>query len=753
MTLPSSRPHHAALVAGARAIVALAATVAGAAPALAQAAAQPAPAIAPAIAPALHYPATRQSDQADVYHGVSVADPYRWLEDTDSPETRAWVEAENAVTFAYLASLPERAAIRERLTRLWNYPKYGAPFKRGKRYFYSENSGLQNQSVLYVADSPAAPGRVLLDPNTLSRDGTVALSALGVSDDGRLLGYGTSASGSDWQEFHVRDVASGRDLPDTLKWIKFSGLAWTKDGRGFFYSRYDAPASGNVLTNVNENQKLYYHRLGTPQSADVLVYERPDHPDWGFGARVTDDGRYAVINVSLGTDQRNRLYYIDLGDPGRPDVKAPVVKLLDAFDASYTLVDNGGHVFYLLTDNGAPRGRVIAVDVNNPQPARWRTLIPEGPDALDGVTRVGDRFVAEYLQDAHASVRLHSLAGRPLGEVTLPGIGTVGGVDGRRGDTEFFYSFTSYLAPTSVYRYDLRTRASTLVKAPKLDFDASRYETKQLFFQSKDGTRVPVFVTARKGVALDGHNPTLLYGYGGFNISLTPSFSPATLVWLEMGGVYAVANLRGGGEYGKEWHEAGTLLRKQNVFDDFIGAAEYLVRERYTSPASLAIQGGSNGGLLVGAAMTQRPDLFGVALPAVGVMDMLRFHKFTIGWAWKSDYGSADDSTQFRALHAYSPLHNLKPGTRYPATLVTTADHDDRVVPGHSFKFAATLQRAQAPGGPPALIRIESKAGHGAGKPTSKRIDEAADLWAFTAHNLGMTVPGAAAAPRPAVVP
>lgn len=698
------------------------------------------------------YPATRKVGQTDVYHGVTVADPYRWLENTDAPDTKAWVEAENAVTFAYLAALPERGAIRERLTRLWNFPKYGAPFKRGRRYFYSENSGLQNQSVLYVTDAPAKPGRVLLDPNTLSKDGTVALSALAVSSDGRLLGYGTSASGSDWQEFHVRDVASGRDLPDTLRWIKFSGLSWTRDGRGFFYSRYDEPTAGNALTNVNENQKLYYHRLGTPQSADALVYQRPDHPDWGFDARVTDDGRYAVITVSQGTDRRNRLYYIDLGDPRLPNVKAPVVKLLDAFDASYDFVDNGGHVFYLRTDNGAPRGRLIAVDLAAPQPARWRTLIAEAPDALDGVTLVGDRFVAEYLEDAHASLRFFSLAGRPLGELPLPGIGTVGGVDGRRGDSEFFYTYTSYLAPTSVYRYDLRTRASTLVKAPTLDFDASRYETRQLFFRSKDGTRVPMFVTAKKGVALDGANPTLLYGYGGFDISLTPSFSPATLVWLEMGGVYAVANLRGGGEYGTEWHEAGTLLRKQNVFDDFIGAAEFLVRERYTSPAKLAIQGGSNGGLLVGAAMTQRPELFGVALPAVGVMDMLRFHKFTIGWAWKSDYGSADDSTQFRALYAYSPLHNLKPDTRYPATLVTTADHDDRVVPGHSFKFAATLQADQAPGGPPVLIRIESKAGHGAGKPTSKRIEEAADLWAFAAHNLGMAPPAAAGA-RPTLQP
>ena len=705
-------------------------------------------------APPLSYPETRRGDQADVYHGVRVADPYRWLEDTDAPDTKAWVQAENAITSAYLASLPEREAIRRRLTKLWDYPKYSAPFKRGKRYFYYENSGLQNQSVLYVTDDPARSGRVLIDPNTLSRDGTVALSALAVSENGRLVGYGTAASGSDWQEFHVRDVESGRDLPDTLKWVKFSGMSWTKDNRGFFYSRYDEPKSGNALTNVNENQKLYYHKVGTPQSADILVYERPDHPEWGFGARVTDDGQYAVINVSQGTDTRNRLYFIDLDNPKKPSVDAPVVKLFDAFDASYGFIGNRGSTFYVLTDREAPRGRIVAIDASSPNDERLRTVVAEGKDALEDVNVVGDRFVASYLQDAHASVRFYTLDGLPAGELPLPGLGTVGGMDGRREDRELFYTYTSYLAPTSVYRYDFKSRRSQLLKAPKLDFDASRYETRQVFARSKDGTRVPMFVTARRGVALDGTNPTLLYGYGGFNVSLTPGFSPATLVWLEMGGVYAVANLRGGGEYGKEWHEAGTLLRKQNVFDDFIGAAEYLVREKYTSPSKLAIQGGSNGGLLVGAAMIQRPELFGVALPAVGVMDMLRFHKFTIGWAWKSDYGAADDSAQFRALYAYSPLHNLKPGTRYPATLVTTADHDDRVVPGHSFKFAAALQASQAKNGPPVLIRIERKAGHGAGKPTSKRIDEVADLWAFTAHHLGMQVADSAArSAPPAIVP
>ena len=714
---------------------------------------QPAPGV-PAATVRPNYPSTRRSDQVDTYFGTSVADPYRWLEDTDAPETTDWVQRENAVTNAYLASLPERDAIRARLTALWNYPKYTAPFERGGRYFYSENSGLQNQSVLYVTDRPTRPGRVLLDPNTLSRDGTVALSALSVSRNGRLLGYGTSASGSDWQEFHVREVDSGRDLADTLKWVKFSGMAWTKDNRGFFYSRYDAPTSGNALTNVNQNQKLYYHRLGTPQSSDLLVYERPDHPDWGFGARVTEDGQYAIISISQGTSPKNRLYFIDLDNPKKPSVTAPVVKLLDGFDASYDFIDNVGPTFYLRTDREAPRGRVIAIDAfTSRENQDWRTVIPEAKDALGDVSLIGDRFVASYLKDAHSDVRLFTLEGAAAGTLALPGLGSVGGIDGQRGDDEFFYTFTSYLTPPAVYRYDLKKRRSTLLREPKLDFDASRYETRQFFYTSKDGTRVPMFVTARKGVALDGTNPTLLYGYGGFNVSLTPSFSPATLVWLEMGGVYAVANLRGGGEYGQEWHEAGTLLRKQNVFDDFIAAAEYLVREKYTSPAKLAIQGGSNGGLLVGAAMTQRPDLFAVALPAVGVMDMLRFHKFTIGWAWKSDYGSSEDSSQFRALYAYSPLHNLKPGIRYPATLVTTADHDDRVVPGHSFKFAAALQQAQLRSGPPVLIRIESKAGHGAGKPTSKRIQEVADLWAFTAHHLDVQPLGAMPRAQPPVVP
>ncbi|MGH7721183.1 MAG: prolyl oligopeptidase family serine peptidase [Gemmatimonadaceae bacterium] len=688
----------------------------------------------------VRYPVTQTVDQVDDYHGLKVPDPYRWLEDTGSPGTRAWVEAQNAVTFAYLGAIPERERIEERLRQLWNYPKYGVPFRRGRNYFYFENSGLQNQSVLYVQRTLRGEPRTLLDPNTLSADGTVALTTLDVTDDGEFLGYGVSASGSDWQEFRIREVSTGRDLPDHLKWIKFSGLSWTRDGKGFFYSRYDEPRGGNALLSVNRNQKLYYHARGTPQSRDQLIYERPDEPEWGFNAQVTDDGQYAVITVSQGTDRRNRLYYIDLGSAGSPKVDNPVVRLLDDFDASYDFVGNVGTVFYVLTDLDAPRGRLLAIDINERARRNWKPIIRETADALRSVSLVGNRFVANYLRDAHAYVHFISLGGAVTDTLALPAIGTVGGLGGRREDSEMFYSFTSFLQPTTVFRYDFREKRSELFRQPKLDFDASRYETRQVFYTSRDGTRIPMFITARKGLALDGTNPTYLYGYGGFNVSMTPSFAAARLVWLEMGGVYAVANLRGGGEYGKEWHEAGTKERKQNVFDDFIGAAEHLIRERYTSPSRLVIQGGSNGGLLVGAAMTQRPELFAVALPAVGVMDMLRFHKFTIGWAWVSDYGSSDDSTQFAYIRKYSPLHNLEAGTHYPATLVTTADHDDRVVPGHSFKFAAALQAAQD-GPAPVLIRVETRAGHGAGKPTSKAIEEKADELAFVMRNLGMSMP------------
>ena len=695
---------------------------------------------APAPAQTLQYPAARKSDVVDDYHGTRVPDPYRWLEDPDSPESRAWIEAQNKLTATYLADIPARAALRERLTKLWNYPKYGTPFRKARRYFFFKNDGLQNQSVLYKQASLTADPETLLDPNVLSEDGTVALSTLAVSEDGRLLAYGTSASGSDWEEFRVRDVAEGRDLSDHLKWIKFSGASWTNDGAGFFYSRYPEPGD-KALTDVNRFQRLYYHRLGTDQTADVLVYERPDQPDWGMNAEVTDDGRYAVLHVWLGTDRRNRVYYLDLKDARRPKVTGEVVRLLDDFDASYAFVGNDGPVFYFLTDLEAPRKRVIAIDTRHPERARWREILSQGPDVLDGIHIIHDTFVANYMHDASSRLRLFTLEGRLVKDLPLPTLGSIGAISGERKDDEMFYAFTSFLYPTTIFRYDFKSGGTSVFKAPTIDFDPSGYETKQVFYSSKDGTRVPMFITHKKGLHLDGSNPTYLYGYGGFNISLTPSFSVAMLVWLEQGGVYAVPNLRGGGEYGEEWHQAGMHDKKQNVFDDFIAAAEYLIAQGYTSPSKLAIAGGSNGGLLVGAAITQRPELFGAALPAVGVMDMLRFHKFTIGWAWVTDYGSADSAAQFPYLYKYSPLHNIRAGTRYPATLVTTADHDDRVVPGHSFKFTAALQAAQA-GPRPVLIEIETKAGHGAGKPTSKLIEEQADRFAFLVRNLGIEVGG-----------
>ena len=687
-----------------------------------------------ASTPAYGYPHAKTVEQVDDYHGVKVTDPYRWLEDTDSRDTRDWVEAENKLTFSYLEQIPYRQAIHDRLTKLWNYERYRVPEKQGKRYFYEHNNGLQNQNVLFVTESLDAEPRQLLDPNTLSSDGTVALVGHAISDDGKLLAYGTAASGSDWMEWHVRDVDTGRDLSDDIQWVKFSGASWTKDGKGFFYSRFDEPKAGTMLRDVNYFQKLYYHKLGTPQAEDKLIYDRPDNKELGFGGYVTDDGHYLVINVSQGTAPKNRLYYKDLT---RPD--SPVVKLLDDFDAEYRFVDNDGPVFWLKTDSDAPRGRLIAVDTLHPERANWKTVVPEKPETLTSANVVNDTFILGYLKDARTEVHVYDLAGKFLRKVDLPGIGTAEGFGGKRKDKETFYAFTSFVTPTTIYRYDPVAGKSSVFRQAKVDFDPGQYETKQVFYNSKDGTRVPMFLTYKKGLKLDGQNPVLLYAYGGFNISLTPAFSVGNLVWLEMGGVYAQPNLRGGGEYGEDWHQAGTKLHKQNVFDDFIAAAEWLIANHYTSPAKLAIRGGSNGGLLVGACLTQRPDLFGAALPAVGVMDMLRFHKFTIGWAWTSDYGSSDDPEQFKALYAYSPLHNLRAGTKYPPTLITTADHDDRVVPGHSFKFAATLQADQA-GPAPVLIRIETKAGHGAGKPVSKQIEEMADVWAFAAHSLGMDV-------------
>ncbi|MEW6161360.1 MAG: prolyl oligopeptidase family serine peptidase, partial [Verrucomicrobiota bacterium] len=620
----------------------------------------------------LNYPKAMKVDQVDDYHGTKVADSYRWLENPDSPESRAWIEAQNKITFGYLEQIPERQQIKNRLTKLWNYERFGIPFKEGGRYFLSKNNGLQNQSVLYSLETLNAEPKLLLDPNTLSPDGTVALTSYAISEDGKFMAYGLSTAGSDWQEWKVREVGNTTDRADHLKWVKFSGASWTRDGQGFFYSRYDEPNEATKLQAVNYFQKLYFHRLGTSQSEDVLVYHRPDQKEWGFNGNVTEDGDYLIITVRQGTDTRNRVFYKKIQNESK------VVELLNDFDADYTFVGNAGTHFYFRTDLNAPRGRLIAIDIEQPERAHWKEIIPQAEETLDGVSFIHDQFVASYMKDAQSLVKIFDRAGKHVRDVTLPGIGTATGFNGKRTDRETFYAFTSFTHPTTIYRYDMVTGQSTVFRQPKVDFDSARFETKQVFYTSKDGTRVPMFITHKKGLKLNGRNPTLLYGYGGFNISLTPSFSVGVAVWLEMGGVYALPNLRGGGEYGEQWHKAGTKLKKQNVFDDFIAAAEWLIANKYTASDKLAISGGSNGGLLVGACMTQRPELFGATLPAVGVMDMLRFHKFTIGWAWVSDYGSADNPDEFKALYAYSPLHNLKPGTAYPATLVTTADHDDR---------------------------------------------------------------------------
>ncbi|WP_207393437.1 prolyl oligopeptidase family serine peptidase [Duganella aceris] len=681
----------------------------------------------------LTYPVTRTVDQTDDYHGVKVADPYRWLEDANSAETGDWVQAQNKLTQSYLSQIPGRDAIRARLTKLWNYERFSVPFKEGGRYFYSRNDGLQNQAVLYTMKTLADVPRLLLDPNTLAADGTVALAGLAVSPNGKFLAYSTAASGSDWNEIKVRDIESGKDTTDLVKWVKFSNTAWLHDGSGFFYSRYDEPEEATKLAGVNYFQKLYFHKLGTPQSADALVYDRPDHKDWGFGAEVTEDGRFLIITGSQGTENKNRIFYKDLSNKN-----AKVVGLLEDFDAAYNFIGNDGPVFWFRTERNAPRGRIISIDTRKPAVLNWKQIVPEGGDTMVSASMVNNQLLVDYLSDAHSLVKVYDLKGKPLHDIELPGLGTAGGFSGKRSDGETFYSYTSFTAPTTIYRYDLKANKSSVYRQPNVDFDAGKFETRQQFFTSRDGTKVPMFIVAKKGLKLDGGNPTYLYGYGGFNISLTPTFSVANLAWLEMGGVYVMANLRGGGEYGESWHESGTKLQKQNVFDDFIGAAEWLIANKVTSPARLSIGGGSNGGLLVGAAMTQRPELFAAAIPQVGVMDMLRFHKFTIGWAWTSDYGSSDNADEFKALVKYSPLHNLKKGVCYPATMITTADHDDRVVPAHSFKFAATAQADQAQGGAPILIRIDSKAGHGAGKPTTKQIEEVADRWGFLARALKM---------------
>ena len=680
------------------------------------------------------YPETRRVSHVDIHHGVKVPDPYRWLEDDvrESKEVADWVAAQNKVTFAYLEALPAREKIQKRLTELWDYEKFGTPFKAGGRYYYYHNSGLQNQYVLYTLEKLDAKSRVLIDPNTWSKDGTVALAGTDFSDDGRYVAYGIQDAGSDWRTWRVMEVESGKLLDDELKWVKFSSPTWTTDSKGFFYSRYDEPKEGAAFQSLNLNQKLYYHRIGTPQADDTLIYKRPDHPSWGFSPDVSEDGRWLIITVWKGTDDKYRVLYKDLSDK-----EAEPVELIDNFENEYAFVGNNEGVLFFKTDLDAPKKRLIAIDVAQPARENWREVIGETENAMTSIGLTGEQFVCRYLQHARTQVRMHAIDGKFIREVEFPGIGSASGFSGKRDETETFYSFSSFATPPTIYRYDMKTGESSLFRRSQVKFDADAFETKQVFYNSKDGTRVPMFIAHKKGLTLDGNNPTLLYGYGGFNISLTPRFSISRLAWMEAGGVFAMPNLRGGGEYGSEWHQGGTKTNKQNVFDDFIAAAEWLIENRYTQTKKLAIQGGSNGGLLVGACMTQRPELFGACLPAVGVMDMLRFHKFTAGRFWVDDYGSADDAEQFKALIAYSPYHNLKDGTKYPPTLVTTADTDDRVVPGHSFKFAARLQAAHA-GDAPVMIRIETRAGHGAGKPTSKVIEEIADQWAFLVKHLGM---------------
>ncbi|RMH03642.1 MAG: S9 family peptidase [Planctomycetota bacterium] len=683
--------------------------------------------------PGLRYPEAPTAQQIDFYHGTPVADPYRPLEDPDAPATRAWIEAENRLTERYLSRLPGREPIRRRLTELWNFERFGVPVRKGGRTFFTRNDGLQDQAVLYVQDEPGAEPRVLLDPNGLSADGTVALASWAPSEDGRLLAYALSSGGSDWREWRVREVTTGADRPDRLVWSKFSGVAWAHDGSGFFYCRYPAP-EGDELTASNRDQKLCFHRLGDPQEADALIWERPDHPDWGFDPEITEDGRWLVIDVSQGTERRNRIFYLDLERGGEP------LALFGEADASYRVIGNQDATWFVFTNRDAPRGRIVAVDLDRPEPAAWREIVPETADTLRSAGLMGGALVLHYLHDASSLVRIHETDGRLRCQVELPALGTVSGIsgDGRHGDA--FFAFSSFTYPGTVFRLDLADGSTEVHFAPEVGFDPADFQVEQVWYPSKDGTRVPMFLVRRRGLEPNGRRPVLLYGYGGFNIPITPSFSVANLVWLEMGGVYAVANIRGGGEFGREWHQAGTVHDKQNVFDDFIAAGEWLIENGWTDPSRLAIRGGSNGGLLVGACVNQRPDLFAAALPAVGVMDMLRFHLFTIGWAWTSDYGSSEDPEQFRTLLAYSPYHNIRPGVHYPSVLVTTGDHDDRVVPAHSFKYAAALQKAQG-GRRPILIRIETRAGHGAGKPTSKRIAEYADLWAFLQHELGMPVP------------
>ena len=684
-----------------------------------------------ASAQSINYPKTMKDGTVDDYFGTKVADPYRWLENDTSQQTAAWVEAENEVTNAYLQKIPFRKKLLNRLKEVANYEKIGMPFKKHGKWYFSKNDGLQNQSVIYVMDQLGGTPRVFLDPNKLSTDGTVALKGLSFSNDGKYAAYIISRSGSDWQEFYVIDLQTGQLTKDHIEWAKFSGASWYQDG--FFYSAYDAPTEGKEYSNVNEGHKIYYHRIGTPQSKDVLFYQNPAYPKRFYDVEVNEEETVMFLYES-GAGAGNNLFVRDLRVPN-----SQFIQMTSDMDYQYAPMEVYGDTIYLYTNYDAPKNRLMTADIHHPGLSNWKELVPEQAEVLESAEVVDHRLILTYSKDASNHAYVHRLDGSRMHEIQLPSVGSVG-FSGKKNEKECFYSFTSFTVPGTIYRYDIDNNTSTLYVAPKVKFRLNDYKSEQVFFKSKDGTSIPMFLTYKKGLKRNGKNPVYLYGYGGFNISLSPSFSAIRIPFLENGGIYAQVNLRGGSEYGEEWHLAGTKMRKQNVFDDFIGAAEWLIAENYTTPEKIAIVGGSNGGLLVGACMTQRPDLFAVAIPQVGVMDMLRYHKFTIGWNWASDYGTSEDSREmFEYLLGYSPLHNLKPGVSYPATLVTTADHDDRVVPAHSFKFAATLQECHV-GNNPVLIRIDTKAGHGGGKPMAKILEEQADIYGFIMHNLKMKV-------------
>jgi prolyl oligopeptidase len=682
----------------------------------------------------MKYPQPDKGSVVDDYFGVKVADPYRWMEDLGSPKVKAWIDAENAITFAYLARLPGRDALRTRITELWNYPKVTVPRFEGRHWFYTRNSGLQRQSVVFTRETMTGPEKVAIDPNQLSPDGSTALSNWQPSPDGQHIAYGQAEGGSDWSTYYVRDLSSGKALADVVRWVRFSSLAWTEDGKGFFYGRYPEPPAGKALEAALADKKIFYHALGTEQSVDRLIYERPEEPLLFIDADLDETGRYLWITTNKGTSTKNELFVKDLGNPLAPKLDAPVRALYPNHTGEYNPLGVVNGTLYLQTDREAPNKRIVAVPIDRPDTANWKTIVPHGKSAIQSASLVAGKIAVNALVDVASEAKFYNLDGSAAGSITPPSLGTIAGPFGRYDRPDIFYTFTSPLYPVTVFRFDLATGKSSPFDAPKLTFDPSLYTTERLFAPSKDGTRVPVFVSHKKGLKKDGANPTMLSGYGGFDISEVPRFRPDVIAFLARGGVFATANMRGGGEYGQTWHEAGMFERKQNVFDDFIGAAEFLIRERFASPATLGIMGGSNGGLLVGAVMEQRPELFGAALPAVGVMDMLRYHKFTGGSAWATEYGSADEPNAFAYLSKYSPLHNVKPGACYPPTLVTTADHDDRVVPSHSFKFTATMQAVQACGRP-ILIRVETQGSHGY-RPTDKRIAELADEWAFALGHL-----------------